>query len=84
MILTFGHALRAHQALGRPDALPGFLEVVHSLFENGVFIGHDRSIRAGIIRSLDYCIFTCELPYQRREVAGCVPGYVLRVLWSHL
>src|SRR5215217_3072994 len=24
-----------------------------------------------------------ELPYQRREVAGCVPGYVLRILWSH-
>src|ERR671912_141571 len=25
-----------------------------------------------------------ELPYQRREVAGRVPGYVLRVLQSHL
>src|SRR5215217_2930001 len=26
----------------------------------------------------------CELPYPRREVAGCVPGYILRVLGSHL
>ena len=25
-----------------------------------------------------------ELPYQRREVAGRVPGYVLRALWAHL
>ena len=24
-----------------------------------------------------------ELPDQPREVAGCVPGYVLRVLWAH-
>src|SRR5215208_637706 len=34
-----------HEALGRPDALPGFLEAVHRLFEDGVFVGHDRSIR---------------------------------------
>jgi hypothetical protein len=33
-----------------PYALPGFLEVVHRLFEDGVFVGHDRSIRAGIFR----------------------------------
>ena len=45
MILAFGHTLRAHEALGRPDALPGFLEVVHCLFEDGVFVGHERSIR---------------------------------------
>ena len=25
-----------------------------------------------------------ELPDQRREIVGCVPGYVLRVLRSHL
>jgi hypothetical protein len=37
--------LRAHEALSRLDALSGFLEVVHRLFENGVFVGHDRSIR---------------------------------------
>jgi hypothetical protein len=35
------HALRAHEALSRPDALSGFLEVVHRLVEEGVFVGHD-------------------------------------------
>jgi hypothetical protein len=45
VILAIGHALRTHEALGRSDALSGFLEVVHRLFENGVFVGHDRSIR---------------------------------------
>ena len=45
MVLAIGHALRAHKALGRPDALPGFLEVVHSLVKDGVFVGHERSIR---------------------------------------
>ena len=40
VVLAIGHALRAHEALGRPDALPGFLEVVHRLFEDGVFVGH--------------------------------------------
>jgi hypothetical protein len=34
-------AVRAHEALGRPYALSGFLEVVHRLFENGVFFGHE-------------------------------------------
>jgi hypothetical protein len=52
VVLTFHHALRAHEALSRSDALPGFLEVVHSLFENGVFVSHERSIRVGILRSL--------------------------------
>ena len=52
MVLTIGHALRGHEALGRPDALPGLLEVVHSLFEDGVFSGHDQIIRVGILRSL--------------------------------
>src|SRR5215217_8181941 len=45
VVLAIGHALRAHEALGRPDSLPGFLEVVHRLYENGLFVGHHRSIR---------------------------------------
>jgi hypothetical protein len=32
VVLAIRHALRAHEALGRPDALSGFLEVVHRLF----------------------------------------------------
>ena len=32
VVLAIGHALGAHEALGRPDALSGFLEVVHRLF----------------------------------------------------
>jgi len=39
VILAIGHTLRAHQALGRPDALSGYLEVVHRLFKDGVFVG---------------------------------------------
>jgi hypothetical protein len=63
VVLAFGHALRAHEALGRPDALPGFLEVVHRLFENGVFVGHDRTTRTGgILRSPDYFTFSREFP----------------------
>ena len=54
MILAIGHALGAHEALGCPDALPGFLEVVHRLFEDAVLVGHERSIRTGIFRSPDY------------------------------
>jgi hypothetical protein len=46
MVLAIGHTLRAHKALGCPDALSGFLEVVHRLFEDGAFVGHDRSILA--------------------------------------
>ena len=84
MVLAIGHTLRAHEALGRPDALPGFLEVVHRLFEDGVFLGHGLSIRAGIFRSPEHCVFSCELSYQRREVAGSVPCNVLRVSWDHL
>jgi hypothetical protein len=53
VVLAIGHAFRAHKALGRPDALPGFLEVVHRLFENGVFVGHEMSIRVGILRRVD-------------------------------
>ena len=83
VVLAFGHTLRAHEALGRPYTLSGFLEVVHRLFKDGVFVGHDQSIRAGI-RSSDYCVFSRELSNQPREVSGCVPGNVLRVLWPTL
>ena len=83
VVLAIGHALRAHEALGRSDALSCFLEVVHSLFEDGVFVGHDQSIRAGILRSPDPCVFSHELPDQRREVAGHVPDDVLRVLGTY-
>jgi hypothetical protein len=60
VVLAFHHALRAHEALSRPDALSGLLEVVHRLFENGVFVGHDQSIRSGILRSLDCFAFPRE------------------------
>jgi hypothetical protein len=60
VVLAIGHTLRAHEALGCPYALPGFLEVIHRFFENGVFLGHDQSIRAGIARSPDYFAFSCE------------------------
>ena len=59
MVLAISHTLRAQEALGRPYALPGFLEVVHRLFEDGVFVGHDRSIRVGI-RSSDCFAFPRE------------------------
>jgi hypothetical protein len=61
VVLAIGHVLRAHEALGCPYALPGFLEVVHRLFEDGVFVGHDRSIRVGIIRSPDCFAFSAQL-----------------------
>ena len=41
VVLAIGQTLRAHEALSRPDALPGFLEVVNRLFENGVFVGRE-------------------------------------------
>jgi hypothetical protein len=50
-------------------------------------------LRAGIAQDLvlgvgelvgSVCLQGGKLPYQRREVAGCVPGYVLRVLRSYL
>jgi hypothetical protein len=40
VVLAIGHTLRAHEALGCPDALPGFLEVVHRLIKDGVFVGY--------------------------------------------
>jgi hypothetical protein len=84
VVFAISHPLRAQKALSRTNALPGFFEVLHSLFENGVFVGHDHSIRSGIFRSPDYCVFSREFPYQRLEVAGRVPGNILRVLRSHL
>jgi hypothetical protein len=45
VVLAIGHTLRAHEALGRPDALSGFLEIVHRLFKEGVFVGRTRRIR---------------------------------------
>ena len=41
VILAIGHALRAHEVVDRPDALPGLFEVVHRLLEDGVFVGHE-------------------------------------------
>jgi hypothetical protein len=60
VVLAIGHALRTHEALSRPDAPSGLLEVIHRLFEDGVFVGHDRSIRAGILRSPDRFAFARE------------------------
>ena len=61
MVLAIGHALRAHETLSRSDTLPGFLEVVHRLFESGVFFGHERNRRVGSIRSLDCFAFSAKL-----------------------
>ena len=63
VVLAIGHTLRAHEALSRPDSLPSFLEVVHRLFENSVFVGHDQSIGIGILRSLDCFAFSREHAY---------------------
>jgi hypothetical protein len=61
VVLAVGHTLRAHEALSRSDALSGFLEVVHRLFEYGVFDGHERSIRiSSVVRSPHYSAFSCE------------------------
>jgi len=67
VVLAIGHALKAHEALGRPDALPGFLGVIHRLVKDGVFVGHDQSIRVGILRSLDCFAFFRENPYMFRD-----------------
>jgi hypothetical protein len=67
MVLAIGHALRAHEALGRPDALPSFLEVVHRLFENRILVSHDQSIRVGILRSLDRFNFSRGHAYMFRD-----------------
>jgi hypothetical protein len=68
IVLAFGYALRAHEALGRPDALPGFLQVVHRLFEDAVILSHDRSIRtSGSLRSADCFTFSLEQAEYARE-----------------
>jgi hypothetical protein len=40
---------------GRPYALSGFLEIIHRLFENSIFVGHDQSIRTGSILRSPHC-----------------------------
>jgi|SRR5688500_8106239 hypothetical protein len=66
VVLAIGHALGAHEALSRPDALPRFLEVVHRLFENAVFVSHERSIRtSGIVRSPDCFAFSANTLIRR-------------------
>jgi hypothetical protein len=61
VVLAFCHTLRAREALGRPDTLSGFLEVVHRLVKDGIFVGHDKSIRVGIHRSPDCFAFSAQL-----------------------
>jgi hypothetical protein len=68
VVLAIGHTLRAQEALSRPYALPDFLEVVHRLFEDGVFVGHDRSIRTRIIRSPDCFTF----PREREDIVAAI------------
>jgi hypothetical protein len=76
VVLSIGHAPRAHEALGRPDALPGFFEIVHRLFQDGIFVGHDRNIRiSSVLRSVDYLAFSrehadWELLRKRRRMKG--------------
>jgi hypothetical protein len=72
VVLAICHTLRAHETLSRTYALSGFIEVVHSLFENGVFVGHDQSIRVGILRSPDCFAFSRE----RLRPCACMDGWV--------
>jgi hypothetical protein len=58
VVLAIGHAIRAHEALSRPDALSGLLEVVHRLFENRILVSHEQSIRVGILQSLHCFAFS--------------------------
>jgi hypothetical protein len=48
VVLGLGHALRAHEALGCSDALSSFLEVVHRLFEDGVFVTLELDLRPSV------------------------------------
>jgi hypothetical protein len=75
MVLANGHTLRAQEALGRPDVLAGFLEVFHRPVKDGVFVGHDRSIRAGIYRSPDCFTF----PREHEDIVAGVAAGKLRV-----
>jgi hypothetical protein len=64
VVLATSHTLRAHEALGCPDALP-------DLIEDGLFVGHDKSIQTGSLRSLDCFAFSCE---HEDIVAGVAAG----------
>jgi hypothetical protein len=68
VVLAIGHALRTHEALSRPDALAGFLEVVHRLVKDGVFVSHDTTIRVGIFRSPDCFTF----PREREDIVAAI------------
>jgi len=72
VILAIGPTLRAHEVLGRPDALPGFLEVVHRPFENGVFVGHDQNY-TDRLDFLTYTVFEDAVSeeVERLEVVPC-------------
>jgi hypothetical protein len=60
VVFAIGYTLRAHEALSCPDALSGFFEIVHRLFEDTVFLGHDLSIGVGNFLSLDCFAFSRE------------------------
>jgi hypothetical protein len=82
VVLAIGHTLRAHEALCRPDALPGFLEVVHRLLKDGVFVGHDKSIQTSGIRSLDRFAFSRKFPpsAERSRARSCAASLSSRGL----
>jgi hypothetical protein len=49
---------------------PASFEVVHRLFEDAVLVGHEKSIRIGILRSLDCFDFSrkrAEYELERKE-----------------
>jgi hypothetical protein len=76
VVLAFRHALRAHEVLSRPYALSGFFEVIHRLFEDGGFVGHDQSIWTGSIRSLDCFSFSDEhADWELRRKRGRLQGF---------
>ena len=75
MVLAISHTMRAHEALGCPDALPGFLEVVHRLVKDGVFVGPDKSIRTGrILRRVD----------RPGYASGCLSPLTLEEEWTSI
>ena len=54
--LYVGPDLRAREALGHPDATSCFFEVVHRLFEDGVFVCHEENILT-LVRSYPWSLF---------------------------
>ena len=60
VVLAIDHTLLTHEALGRPYALSRFLEVVHRLVKDSAFVGHEKSIRVGILGSLGCFAFSRE------------------------